>query len=68
MSLDTKMGIWIEVLKTKVPDIKFDEAAALSMQAATDWYSGADTELANLFEQFIMLKTLKGMRDDEQTN
>lgn len=68
MSLDTKMDIWLEVLRTRAPDITFPEAASLSMKAASDWYSGADTELAKLFDQFVMLKQLKGIINDEQTN
>lgn len=68
MSLATKMDIWIEILRTRVPNITHSEAAALSMKAAADWYSGADSELAKLFDQFIMLKQLKGINNDEQTN
>jgi Zn-dependent metalloprotease len=67
MSLNTKMEIWIEVLKTRVPDITFNEAVAVSAQAASDWYNGANTELAKLFEQFVILKTLKGIKNDPET-
>lgn len=67
MSLETKMDIWVEVIKTRIPDITYPEAAMISLKAASDWYMGSDTELSKLFEQYLMLKTLKGLNDDEQT-
>lgn len=64
MSLDTKMDIWIEVLRTRVPDATYQDAAMLSLKAASDWYHGVDSELSKLFEQFLMLKQLKGFSND----
>ena len=67
MSLETKMDIWVEVIKTRIPDITYPEAAMISLKAASDWYMGSDPELSKLFEQYLMFKTLKGLNDDEQT-
>ena len=65
--MHTKMDVWVEVLKTKIPDITYGEAFRLSSKAASDWYSGSDTVLADLFDKFIMLKQLRGIHDEVKT-
>jgi hypothetical protein len=34
---------------------------ALSMRAASDYYLGGSPELVEVFDQYVMLKTLKGI-------
>lgn len=61
MSLNTKIEIWEEVAQVKYPELLPHQLHVLSMHAASDWYAGADTELSELFDQYVMLKTLKGL-------
>ena len=63
MSLETKLDIWKELAREKCPTLNENQLRTLSMKAASEWYLGADTELANLFDQYVMLKTLKGIEN-----
>ena len=68
MSLDTKIAIWLEVCRARYPDITEDNAKALSLKAASEWYLGGNKELVELFDQYVMLKTLKGIKNGEETD
>lgn len=61
MSLNSKVEIWETLAQEKYPELLPYQIHALSMVAASDWYNGADTDLAKLFEQYVMIKTLKGI-------
>ena len=62
MSLNTKKEIWFECCKAKWPEISEAAANALSMRAAAQYYLGGEnTELGEVFDQYVMLKTLKGI-------
>ena len=61
MSLSTKQDIWLEVCKAKWPTMSEAAAMALSMRAASEYYLGGDQELVEVFDQYVMLKTLKGI-------
>ena len=61
MSLNTKLGIWVTLAQEKYPGLSISKLEALSMEAATAWYANDQSELANLFEQYVMLKQLKDM-------
>lgn len=62
MSLNSKNDIWLEVCQAKYPNISEAAAQAMSMQAASEYYLGGNKDLVDLFEQYIMLKTLKGIK------
>lgn len=55
-----KIDIWLTLAKEKYPTLTEDELKAQSMIAATEWFSDADTELAKLFDQYVMMKNLYG--------
>mgnify|MGYP003350735513 FL=1 len=61
MSLDTKENIWTELAREKYPTLTENQLRALSMHAASEWYNGSDSELANLFDQYVMIKNLRGI-------
>ena len=61
MSLNSKQEIWIECCKAKWPAMSEAACLALSMRAASDYYLGGDAELVEVFDQYVMLKTLKGI-------
>lgn len=63
--MDDKLGIWTTLAKEKFPELTESQIKALSMQASTQWYLGEDTELANLFDQYVMLKNLKGFKNGD---
>ncbi len=66
--MNTKKNIWLELCKVERPTITEDAAAALSMKAASEWYLGSDTKLAEMFDKYVMLKTLKGFENGEETS
>jgi hypothetical protein len=47
--------------REKYPTLTENELKRLGMTAASEWYEGADTELAMLFDQYVMVKNLKGL-------
>lgn len=62
MSLNSKNDIWLEVCRARYPKITEAAAQAMSMRAASEYYLNGDKVLVELFEQYIMLKTLKGIK------
>ena len=65
-----KLEIWLVLAREKYPHLNEDQIRGLSLKAASDWYSGIDSELTNLFDQYVMLKTLKGFgsENNDQKN
>lgn len=63
MSLNSKEEIWLEVCRAKWPTISEEAAMALSMRAASEYYLGGNTDLVEVFEQYVMLKTIKGIKN-----
>lgn len=61
MSLDTKQDIWLELARPMYPDKDDDEIFAIGMLAASSWFMGYDDELTRLYDQYVMLKTLRGI-------
>jgi hypothetical protein len=61
MSLSTKQEIWVECCQAKWPTLSEAAALALGMKAAAEYYLGGDPELVEVFDQYVMLKTLKGI-------
>jgi hypothetical protein len=59
--MNSRIEIWRLLAKEKYPKLNEDGLSVLSLQAASDWYNGADTELSKLFDQYVMLKNLKGI-------
>ena len=64
--METKKDIWLAVCEGRFPGQSEDHIMAYSMKAASDWYHGDDTELARLFEQYVMIKTLKGIKNGNE--
>jgi hypothetical protein len=63
MSLGTKREIWITLAREQYPMLTETELDALSMRAASQWYLGEENELSNLYDQYVMLKTIQGIPD-----
>lgn len=63
MSLNSNIDIWATLAREQYPKLSENELRALSMKAASEWYIGESTDLAKLFDQYVMLKTLKGDRN-----
>lgn len=72
MSLNTNFEIWNTLLTEAVPDriISYEYSKALFETAAACYGTGqkyyartalGDVDLTNLFDQYIMLKKLKGL-------
>ena len=59
--MDDKKEIWQTLASEKYPALTEDQLGALSLEAATLWYTGEETELAKLFDQYVMIKNLKGL-------
>ena len=64
MSLNSKLDIWETLAREKYPELLPFQLQALSMTAATSWYNGEENELTELFDQYVMLKELKGLNSD----
>jgi hypothetical protein len=59
--MDTKPEIWLAVCEGHFPGKTDAEIMSYSMKAAADWYVGEDNELTQLFDQYVMIKNLKGV-------
>jgi hypothetical protein len=57
--MDTKPEIWLAVCEGHFPGKSDSEIMTYNTKAASDWYLGKDTELAQLFDQYVMIKNLK---------
>lgn len=68
MNLNSNIDIWATLAREQYPKLSENEIRTLSMKAASEWYLGESTDLANLFDQYIMLKTLKGNNNGKETN
>ena len=65
MSLDNKQEIWLELARPEFPDRTDEQLMALSMYAASMWYyPGPPNKLTELYDKYVMLKTLKGIKID----
>jgi hypothetical protein len=62
MSLNSKQDIWLEVCRAKYPEITETAADAMHLQAASSYLFNDNKDLVEMFEQYIMLKTLKGIK------
>lgn len=57
----TKLGVRMLLATEKYPTLSEDRIKALSMVAANEWFLNTGSELADLYDQYVMLKTLKGI-------
>ena len=64
--MDTKRDIWLAVCEGRFPGKSSHEIMDYHFLAATDWALEIDTELARLFEQYVMIKTLKGIKNGDE--
>ena len=59
--MNDKKEIWLTLAGEKYPTLTENQLAALSLEAASLWYLGEDTELTKLFDQYVMLKNIKDL-------
>jgi hypothetical protein len=59
--VDDKKQIWLTLAREHYPQLNEDQLAALSLEAASRWYIGEESELTKLFDQYVMLKNLKDL-------
>lgn len=57
--LQQRFDLWKSLTESTYPDCSSIELQQLRSQAASDWFNGKETSLTNLFDQYVMLKTLK---------
>jgi hypothetical protein len=57
----TTKEIWLTLAREVYPQLNEDQLGALSLEAASKWYMGEESELTKLFDQYVMIKTLKGL-------
>lgn len=62
MTSETKLDVWMTLAEPKYPELTEDRIKALSLVAANEWFLNTGSELAELYDQYIMLKTLKGIQ------
>lgn len=55
-----KIEIWLTLAREKYPYLSDSDLKAKSMTAASEWFADSDTELAHLFDQYVMMKNLYG--------
>jgi hypothetical protein len=52
--------LWMSVARDRYPTLTENEVMGMSMKAASEYYLGGDKVLVELFEQYLILKTLSG--------
>jgi hypothetical protein len=52
------INIWVTLTREKYQTLTERELKLLSVEAANLWYLGEDSELSNLFDQYVMMKNL----------
>ena len=56
--METLQDIWESVAKPKYPTLNSHQLLELRSEAAIDWLYDNETELCNLFDQYVMLREL----------
>jgi hypothetical protein len=59
--MSEKTDLWVLLAQPKYPKLTEGQLFALSMQAASKWYLGDTDELAELYDQYVMMKNLKDL-------
>ena len=67
MSQNTDLDLWTQVAEGYWPELSVEELQGLSMQAALYWYQKENNALAKVYEQYLLLRTLKGVPMSGQT-
>ena len=55
-----KIDIWLMLAREKYPTLSDNELIDLCKIASVEWFDNRDTELSNIFDQYIMMKNLYG--------
>jgi len=55
-----KIDIWLMLARGKYPKLSDEDLKAMSMTAASHWFNDEEDELAQLFDQYVMMKNLYG--------
>jgi hypothetical protein len=58
--------IWDGLVEEHYPNLMASQRLTLKTFASSDWLAGAETDLSDLFEKYVVIKTLKGLSDHEQ--
>jgi hypothetical protein len=65
-----KKDIWLLLAREKFTQLADNELIDLCKIASIDWFDGRDTDLSQLFDQYLMMKNLYGAKGvlDVQTD
>ena len=66
MSLNSKEEIWMELCRARSSNITEGQSYQLLIDAATAYYTNGNKDLVEMFDQYIMLKTLKGIENGNE--
>ena len=55
-----KIDIWLVLAREKYPTLSDNELIDLCKIASVEWFDDRNTELSNIFDQYIMMKNLYG--------
>jgi len=58
--------LWFDLVSTKFPTMTCANVLSLRIVGATDWCVGHESEAATLFEKFVMMKTLKELKYEDE--
>jgi hypothetical protein len=62
--VETLQDIWESLAKPKYPTLNSQQLVELRSKAAIDWLYDDETELYNLFDQYVMLKELLDIKSE----
>ena len=65
-SHDEITELWFNLVESKYPNMPIAKIYELRITGATEWCFGHENEAATLFEQFIMMKTLKELKYEDE--
>lgn len=59
--MSTNDDIWLSIVESQYPAFTKKQLLELREEAACNWWLGAsDEKLATLFDQYVMMKNLRG--------
>lgn len=66
--MTANFDIWKRVIQEQYPDCSAGTYHAMWQQGASDWGNLQGTELANLFEQYVLIKQLTNPTRNDHGN
>jgi hypothetical protein len=58
--------IWLLLAKEKFPALTEAQLVNVKLNASMDWGCGMETELAKLFDSYIMMRNLYGIKQKDK--